>query len=327
MSIEPLVTVMIPTYNQEQWIKRAIESVQKQNYKNVEMIVSDDCSIDNTEVVVRDLIAVTGDSRIKYFKNNKNIGILKNYHETLHRSSGEFVVNLDGDDFFIDNNFFACAVAVIQKDNAIKLVFANYCESWNHDGCRVPVINKNIPSVMTDISFLRKYADGRIKWNHNTIFYRRRQAVDLGFYWDPEIPRNDWESFLRLVIGGKVAYLPMTAAAWSQHENNETKRADITKYLRNLVLVEGVASAMQSRFDWRFVNRWKWRTKRNLIQESCLGYLKNRNYWHVLKFLHAAWQSDPGPVLDALGSFSFMGRALLSIDSRVYGLAKKRFHK
>jgi glycosyltransferase involved in cell wall biosynthesis len=62
---------MIPTYNQAKYISKAIESALNIDYPNIEVIVSDDCSTDNTEEVVSKYLS---DDRFKYIKNEKNLG-------------------------------------------------------------------------------------------------------------------------------------------------------------------------------------------------------------------------------------------------------------
>lgn len=65
-----MVTVIIPSYNREKTIKRAVDSVLNQTYKDIEVIVVDDCSTDNTLDVVKSI----KDSRLKVFKLNENSG-------------------------------------------------------------------------------------------------------------------------------------------------------------------------------------------------------------------------------------------------------------
>ena len=75
-----LVTIAIPTYNRaDNYLKQALSSALVQTYRNIEIIVSDNCSTDNTESVVKNF----KDSRIRYFKQKKNIGPYKNFNFLL----------------------------------------------------------------------------------------------------------------------------------------------------------------------------------------------------------------------------------------------------
>ena len=89
------VTIMIPTYNQAGFIRDAIDSALAQNYPELEVIVCDDASSDETYQVV----ASIQDRRLKYIRNPINLGRTNNYKNLLHNHAiGDFVVNLDGDD-------------------------------------------------------------------------------------------------------------------------------------------------------------------------------------------------------------------------------------
>lgn len=81
MSEYPLVTIMIPTYNQSAFIVEAVESALMQDYENLEVIVLDDCSDDNTQKLLQ---AFNSDSRFYYHRNKKNIGRVKNYRKLLY---------------------------------------------------------------------------------------------------------------------------------------------------------------------------------------------------------------------------------------------------
>lgn len=118
----PLVSIMIPTYNQEAYISDAIESALAQDYPNLEVVVTDDCSTDHTAEVVKQYLT---DSRLKYHRNTKNLGRVGNYHNTLYNvASGEWVVNLDGDDYFTDNKFISIGMSRILENEGALFYFA-----------------------------------------------------------------------------------------------------------------------------------------------------------------------------------------------------------
>src|SRR3954451_9049882 len=100
----PKVSVLIPTYNQSRYVLRAIESALAQDYPLLEVLVRDDCSADDTRIVVEHFIAGHRTAPVRYHRNAVNLGILRNYHDGLYEgATGEWVVNLDGDDFFLDS--------------------------------------------------------------------------------------------------------------------------------------------------------------------------------------------------------------------------------
>ena len=93
---EPLISIMMPTYNNAKYIKQAIESIYAQNYDNIEIIVVDDGSTDNTKGIVQQY------KDIKYFYiEHKGISVARN--TALEKSKGEYIAFLDSDDYWLPN--------------------------------------------------------------------------------------------------------------------------------------------------------------------------------------------------------------------------------
>ncbi|WFT52817.1 glycosyltransferase family 2 protein [Acinetobacter baumannii] len=93
---QPLISVLIPVYNVEAFVKEAVSSICNQTYKNIEIIVVDDCSTDNTYNIVAELAII--DPRIRLYKNDKNSKIVKTLNFALEQAKGEFIARMDGDD-------------------------------------------------------------------------------------------------------------------------------------------------------------------------------------------------------------------------------------
>ena len=96
--MQPLVSIITPAYNSEKYIAEAIESVLQQSYRNWEMIIVNDASIDNTAAVVQKYIAK--DPRIKVIHNSQNLGVAKSRNIALEAAKGDYIAFLDSDDFW-----------------------------------------------------------------------------------------------------------------------------------------------------------------------------------------------------------------------------------
>jgi glycosyltransferase involved in cell wall biosynthesis len=96
----PLVSVCIPCYNAEKYIAETLDSVICQTYQNLEIIVCDDESTDNTLKIIQSY----KDPRIKLFSNEQNLGLIGNYNRVLEQASGKYVVLQCADDLWnVDN--------------------------------------------------------------------------------------------------------------------------------------------------------------------------------------------------------------------------------
>ncbi len=91
-----LVSILMPVYNVEKYIKKAIVSILDQTYKNFELIVVDDCSTDSTYGIAQKL--ALGDSRVKLFKNEENKKIARTLNAALQKAKGKYIARMDGDD-------------------------------------------------------------------------------------------------------------------------------------------------------------------------------------------------------------------------------------
>lgn len=107
----PDFSVVIPTFNRCNFLKKAIKSVLRQKYVSFEIIVSDNCSTDNTEGVIRAI----DDKRIKYFKNTKNIGFPMNVRKCFKKASGKYIFTLSDDDLILDENTLSGVLKVMKK--------------------------------------------------------------------------------------------------------------------------------------------------------------------------------------------------------------------
>lgn len=99
--VEGLISIIMPTYNCGTFIKKTIESVLRQTYRNWEIIIVDDCSTDNTRQIVEKYFS--DDKRIKYYCLEKNSGAAVARTEAMKRANGEYMAFLDSDDLWIPN--------------------------------------------------------------------------------------------------------------------------------------------------------------------------------------------------------------------------------
>lgn len=94
MTKQPLVSVLMPLYNDAKFVTASIESILQQTYQHWELLIVNDGSTDNS----KDVVLSFKDSRIRYFENDENRGIVYTRNRLLNLSKGDFVANLDSDD-------------------------------------------------------------------------------------------------------------------------------------------------------------------------------------------------------------------------------------
>ena len=113
--IIPLVSAIIPVYNSKSIILRSIRSIQNQDMKNIEIILVNDCSSDNTLSYIENL--QKEDSRIKIINNQKNMGILYSRSIGALSAKGKYIFPLDNGDMFLDYDVFSTIYNIANKDD------------------------------------------------------------------------------------------------------------------------------------------------------------------------------------------------------------------
>lgn len=123
----PKVTIAIPTHNRGRFLPKAIESVLSQTYSDFELLVVDNASTDNTKKVVKQY----KDSRLRYYRNKSNIGMINNWNRCVKLARGKYLVIL-GDDDLLYPIFLEESTQVHQK---YKLGFSfTHCNKVDSEG-------------------------------------------------------------------------------------------------------------------------------------------------------------------------------------------------
>ena len=114
---QPLVSVCIPTYNNAEYIKETIECVLKQTYNNIELIVVDDQSKDDTVAVIKSI----EDDRLKLYINEENLGMSGNWNRCMELCTGEYIKLICADDL-IHETLIEKEVAAMEQHPEVLLV-------------------------------------------------------------------------------------------------------------------------------------------------------------------------------------------------------------
>lgn len=112
---KPLASVCIPAYNNAAYIKETIDSVLSQTYPNLELVICDDKSKDDTVKVVENI----KDDRIKLYKNEKNLGMAGNWNNCLSKCSGEFIKLICADDMLAKDCLEKEVKALMENPSAV----------------------------------------------------------------------------------------------------------------------------------------------------------------------------------------------------------------
>lgn len=190
MENQPLISVIIPCYNQAVYLPDALESLLRQTYNQWEAIIVNDGSPDNTGEVAAYYIAK--DKRFKYIEK-KNGGLSSARNAGISNSKGKFILPLDADDMIADT-YIAEAISIFEKMPQVELVY-----------CRATYFGTKIGNW--DL----RYKGYRELLMENAIFcssvYRREDCLRIGGYDEALLTGfEDWDFYVRLLDEEKIVY-------------------------------------------------------------------------------------------------------------------------
>ncbi len=191
--IMPIVSIIIPCYNQAKYLSETLDSVLAQTYQDWECIIINDGSSDCTEDIANKYCA--DDSRFKYLYQ-KNQGVVAARNNAIRQSHGKYILPLDGDDI-IHNQYLNKAVKVIENDPELKLVCCE-CEYIGGKTGRIDLPRFSLETLCERNCFVC------------TSLFRRVDFDHIGGYNDNmKLGLEDWDFWLSLLEnGGKVYRIP-----------------------------------------------------------------------------------------------------------------------
>jgi len=174
-SQKPKVTAVIPVYNSQNFINRAIKSIQNQNLLDLEIILVNDFSTDKSLQVIEEI--KKEDPRIKIINNKKNMGILYSRSIGALSSKGKYIFSLDNDDMFLDFDVFSIITKISDEGNIDIVEFKGAMSRYvsNIINCHVQDIwftkNKNFVLIQPElIDYSIKKGNAYDKYELTTVF-------------------------------------------------------------------------------------------------------------------------------------------------------------
>ncbi|MFM7684233.1 MAG: glycosyltransferase family 2 protein [Bacteroidota bacterium] len=233
-----MVSVVIPCYNQGEFLEECVNSLFNQTFPNWECLIVDDGSSDNSRAIANNLIEQ--DNRIKYhYKTNGGLSSARNYG--ISHAVGEFILPLDADDF-ISTDYLELALIEIQKSINTKVVFGAV---QNFGTFNERYVNDSV------FNFKKQLISNQI---HCSGMFRKSDALKAGGY-DEKMKKGfeDWEFYIRLLgNGGDAVQLKDIALNYRRKEASmlSTLSEDHLKLeVSNYILSKNIKYYNQNRID------------------------------------------------------------------------------
>ena len=205
--MQPLVSVIMPAFNTELYIREAIESILNQTYKNIEFLIYDDCSTDATVAIIESFV----DPRIKLIKKQQRNGYTESLIEGIKRAQGKYIARMDSDDISVYNRL----------EKQVNFLEAN--NEYGITGSFIETIHASKPSEIwkypeedTDI---RNYTIINSPFAHPSVVIKKEVLIQntLTYLTDYE-PCEDYKLWVELLKVTKGRNLPEVLLYYRLHD-------------------------------------------------------------------------------------------------------------
>ncbi len=230
--MDKLVSIILPTYNGAERIKEAIKSVLEQSYTNWELLVIDDGSKDNTREIVENL--VKNEQRIKYLRNEINLGIQKTLNKGLREAGGVYIARIDDDDVWIDKNKLEKQVEFLENNKEYVLV-----------GTGVVVVDEKNKVLfryllpIKDIDIRNKILSKNC-FVHSSVVFRKDAVLKCAGYSESEDTKHieDYDLWLNLGTLGKFANLGTHSIRFTLRAGSLSSKNKLEQFKKILKLIK-----------------------------------------------------------------------------------------
>lgn len=209
------VSVLMPVYNGEKYIRKAIDSVLGQTFQNFELVIINDGSTDGSI----DIIKSYNNNRIKLFHNDKNRGLIYTLNYGLEKCRGKYIARLDCDDISKPNRLEKQYQFMIENPDIV--LCGTWAEIIDENGKTAEERKTEINNLMLKFRLFKGNP-----FTHSSIFFKKDTIIELGGYNEKYIHAEDYEMYTRIVEKYPVAVLPEILTEYRIHDKSITQDKD-----------------------------------------------------------------------------------------------------
>jgi alpha-1,3-rhamnosyltransferase len=225
MQNSELVTVGVALYNHEKYIIKCLESIINQTYKNIQLIVIDDGSSDDSYNIAKNYLDSQNTNKNFIIKTRKNIGMCNTLNEIAHLSNGKYISFIGSDDYWADTKIQE-QVDFLETNSNIALVHSNsyIVDNDNNVTSKIDFSNKkNSGFIFEDI------IKGSGGINTPSHLYRTDIYEDIGYY-DPDLKFEDTDFWLRLTKKFEIGFINKFHSYYRWHGENLSDHKNKLKF-------------------------------------------------------------------------------------------------
>ncbi|WP_426490578.1 glycosyltransferase family 2 protein [Hymenobacter sp. 102] len=220
MENSPLVSFGVASYNNSKYVLQTLNSIKNQTYKNFEIVIVDDCSVDNSIDVINNWIKNNYNLKVSLVCNKRNNGICKVWNQLVLASNGEYISIIASDDYYYPDKL-AVQVPILNSMPDIGMVtspvsyvsevgdiieekvygaFCDYLNTSTKEEAYIEMLKMNYVSTM------------------GTLI--RKKCFDKVGLYDETLAYEDWDMWIRIAKQFKIWFSPIVSAAYRRHDKS-----------------------------------------------------------------------------------------------------------
>ncbi len=254
----PLISIVMATFNGEQFVAEQLDSIFDQTYPNIEIIVVDDCSTDDTQKILEQYRL--RHSQMKVIINDINIGYIKNFEKGMLLAKGDFIAPSDQDDIWLPGKLMRLMAQI--KETPVIYSDSTLIDEHGKD------LDQKLSDIKRLITFSTplNYAIGNSAPGHAMLIHRK--VIEQATPFPSTIPHDYWIGFVG-TFSGSVKFIDESLILYRQHESNVF---GVTKVRNRRIQKEKIKGEEES----------KARLRISMLYDKCPNHLKEKQIFFDL---------------------------------------------
>ena len=277
--MKPLVTFALLTYRQERYVIDALKGAVAQDYDNLEIVVSDDCSPDRTFALIQDFVSsYSGPHKIIVNRNETNLGLVGNLNKVLSMAHGEYIVWSAGDDISFPERSKVSYEAILET--GIPSISFSYIKI-DGDG-NIQDAGKNSMNSEIQKFTLGDWLHDRYKSGGCARVTTRKIVEEFGLL-NEDCPTEDTTTNLRAFLMGGIGKSDLPLVYYRVHGENVSKGANYYEYVKPQLIYNQYLRDTQTALKKGFISGEEYQ----LVKEKINYYLLRESSLQTMYYRHS----------------------------------------
>jgi glycosyltransferase involved in cell wall biosynthesis len=220
----PSVSFLVPCYNLAHYLVECVNSILSQSYKNIEIIILDDQSPDNTAEVSQTVVSTHPDRNIIHVRNSENLGNIRNYNRGIRMAAGKYVWILSADDRLRSRRIVEKYVQLMESDPEVGYIFCpgRLIENGQDRGIEQASVYRGRDQILNGQQLVKDIVDNNFSLLAPSVMIRKKCYEEITLFPEDMPFRGDSYVWSLIAMQHKVGYFAEAMIDYRVHDNSMT---------------------------------------------------------------------------------------------------------